>query len=81
MLSRPFGCGSHLGMSCDASAGQSSGVSFPRRLVPSEGPVNYCNLIDLKVNGFEGVMLLRKQQPVGQQAGAAVEGALGGDAG
>jgi len=36
-----------------------------------------CNVIYLKVNRFEGLILLGEQQFIGQKAGAAIEGALG----
>src|ERR1700677_3023906 len=39
----------------------------------------HCNRIDLKINRFEGLVLLRKQQFVGQKAGTAVQRALGCD--
>src|ERR1700677_1690130 len=39
----------------------------------------HCNRIELKINRFEGLVLLRKQQFVGQKAGTAVQRALGCD--
>ena len=41
-------------------------------------PVSYhCNRIDLKINSGKRLMLRRQQQPVGQQARPADQGALG----
>ena len=40
---------------------------------------HYCNLIDLKVNSGQRLVLRCQQQAVGQQAGMAAERALGSD--
>ena len=45
-------------------------------------PVSYyCNPFVLEIDTGKRFVLRRQQQAVGQQAGAAVEGTLGGDPG
>lgn len=65
--------------------------ALPRRNCLGVSPVNlpgtecalynYCNRLYLKANRNKGLVLLRKQQAVGQQAGAAAESALSSDPG
>ena len=41
----------------------------------------YCNLWELEIDTGKWVLLRSKQQAVGQETGAAIEGAFGGDPG